>query len=90
MTYNATGEFPLNTWTTANVSTSCCVSGCALCRPLPDQRLGWTCPGCGSCYGPHIAKCFTCGGSWRQTPYTYTITTTGTGFQPSTNTSEGK
>jgi hypothetical protein len=26
--------------------------------PWPD--LGWRCPGCGSCYAPHIEKCTSC------------------------------
>lgn len=28
--------------------------------------MGWQCPGCGACYGPQVARCWTCRG--------YTIT----------------
>ena len=28
---------------------------------VPSTNLGWKCPGCGSCYAPHIQKCYTCG-----------------------------
>jgi hypothetical protein len=33
---------------------------------------GWECPKYGSCYGPFVVQCFTCG------PRTETATTTGT------------
>ncbi len=44
-------------------------------QPQPQQHFfgqtGWMCPGCGQCYSPFTAKCWTCGPK--------TITTTGVG-----------
>lgn len=40
-------------------------------QPYPAYtRLGWSCPNCGRCYGPHINACTQCVGAY-QYPYSY-------------------
>lgn len=29
--------------------------------PVQTTNMGWKCPGCGSCYAPHVQKCYNCG-----------------------------
>lgn len=58
-------------------NTSCTVAGCVMCRPsYPSYPMntGWRCPGCSSCYAPHITKCFTCGQTWTYNTPTITFT----------------
>jgi hypothetical protein len=55
---------------------------------------GWECPGCGRCYAPFVAECWTCNNRMVQSSSTYIApavasTREGEGAKPSATTAAG-